>query len=167
MMVASLLPDGLFLPLSPAEIELLAPQVTYYGLDTLGIQLLGTSGWARDEVVLELDSRHTDGVIVATTRLSQDEAESFQHFRSSYEALFQQTLRSEIPAFGYDAAALLLLALQERPRTAEELLEALEGVRDFPGATGRLTIGGGRILREPHLIRIQDHELIYISSRYE
>ncbi len=164
--VASLLPDGLFLPLSPAEIELLAPQVTFYGLDTLGIQLLGTAGWARDEVVLKVDSRHTDGVIAATTRTTQDETDTFKAFRAAYEAQFHKTLRSEVPAFGYDAAALLLTALGRSPRTPGEMTEALEEIEGFPGATGRLTIDGGWIMREPHLIRIQDHELIYIRSRY-
>jgi hypothetical protein len=165
--VSSLLPDGLFLPLAPRDIQLLAPQFTYYGLDTLGIQLLGTTGWTEDEVVLEVDSRHTDGVIASTTRLSQDETEAFRRFRAGYETLFQKTLRNQVPAYGYDAAALLLQALRNNPRNSQELLEYLDDIRDFPGATGRLTIDGGKIMREPHLVRIQNHELIYISPRFD
>jgi ABC-type branched-subunit amino acid transport system substrate-binding protein len=162
--VGSLLPDGLFLPLTSRDIQLLAPQFTYYGLDTLGIQLLGTTGWTEDEVVLEVDSRHTDGVVASTTRVSQDETESFVRFRERYEALFQKTLRNSVPAFGYDAAALILFGLRENPRTSRELLRAMEGIQDFPGATGHLTVDGGRLLRIPQLIRIQNHELIYIRS---
>ncbi len=163
--VASLLPDGLFLPLKPADIQVLAPQFTFYGLDTLGIQLLGTSGWTEDEVVLEVDSRHTDGVIAATSRLRQDEMGPALRFKAEYEDLFQKTLRSDVPALGYDAAGLLLTALESRPRTPQELQAALSEIRDFPGATGRLSVESGRIVREPHLVRIQDHELIYISPR--
>jgi len=165
--VASQLPDGLFLPLSPADIQLLAPQFTYYGLDTLGIQVLGTSGWTADEIVQEVDPRHTDGVIASTTRVSQEETEAFQAFRAAYETLFQKTLRSQVPAFGFDAAGLLLTALRARPKDPQAFLQALEEIRDFPGATGRLSIEDGRILREPHLVRIQNRELIYISSRFE
>jgi len=165
--VGSLIPDGLFLPLAPRDIQLLAPQFTYYGLDTLGIQLLGTTGWTEDEVVLEVDSRHTDGVIASTTRLSQDETEAFRRFRTGYETLFQKTLRNQVPAYGYDAAALLLQALRNNPRNSQELLQSMDDIRDFPGATGRLTIDGGKILREPHLVRIQNHELIYISPRFD
>ena len=165
--MGSLAPDGLFLPLSPRDIELLAPQFTYYGLDTLGIQLLGTSGWATDEVVLQVDSRHTDGVIASTTRISQDDTEASLRFRRAYENLFQKSLRSEVPALGYDAAALFLEASRNGPRTPEELLAALEEISDFPGATGRLTIDGGLVTREPHLVRIQNQELIYISSRFD
>jgi hypothetical protein len=165
--VGSLLPDGLFLPLTARDIQLLAPQFTYFGLDTLGIQLLGTSGWTEDEVVLEVDSRHTDGVIASTTRTSQGETEAFLRFRAGYETLFRKTLRDQVPAYGYDAAALLLEALRSNPRNSWELLQALDDIKDFPGATGRLSIEGGRIMREPRLVRIQDHELIYISPRFD
>jgi hypothetical protein len=106
--VETLLPDGLFLPIPPRDIQLLAPQITFYGVDTLGAQILGTSGWTEDVVVMDVDSRHTDGVIAATTRLTQDDSESFRRFEEAYEAFFHKTLRSQIPAFGYDAAALIL-----------------------------------------------------------
>ncbi|MBT8396830.1 MAG: ABC transporter substrate-binding protein [Gemmatimonadetes bacterium] len=162
--VGSVLPDGLFLPLTARDIQLLAPQFTYYGLDTLGIQLLGTRGWTDDAVVLDVDSRHTDGVIASTTRISQDETEALRRFRLRYEALFQRSLRSEIPAYGYDAAVLILEGLREGPRTSADLLRAIRRTRDFPGATGHLTVEGDRIRRVPQLVRIQDHELIYISS---
>jgi branched-chain amino acid transport system substrate-binding protein len=165
--VGSISPDGLFLPLTPRDIQLLAPQFTFFGLDTLGIQLLGTDGWAEEEVVGEVDSRHTDGVIASTTRSSQDETPAFQRFREGYENLFQKTLRSPVPAYGFDAAALVLTALRDGPSTPEELLEAMERIQDFPGATGRLSISGGRILRDPYLVRIQDHELIYITPRFD
>ena len=112
-------------------------------------------------------SRHTDGVIASTTRMSQDETESFSRFRSGYEAFFRKSLRDQIPAYGYDAAALLLQALRSNPRNSRELLLAINTIRDFPGATGRLSVEGGRILREPRLIRIQNHELIYISPRFD
>ncbi len=113
--VGTVLPDGLFLPLTARDIQLIAPQFTYYGLDTLGIQLLGTSGWTQDEVVLEVDSRHTDGVIASTTRMSQEETEAYRRFRLRYEDHFQKTLRSQVPAYGYDAAMLLLQALRSQP----------------------------------------------------
>lgn len=162
--VGSLLPDGVFLPLSARDIQLLAPQVTYYGLDTLGIQLLGTSGWTTDEVVLDVDSRHTDGVIASTTRISQGETEAFQRFRGRYEALFQKTLRNDVPGYGYDAAALLLHALGRNPVNDQGLVGAMGTIIDFPGATGHLSVEEGRVLRTPQLIRIQNHELIYITS---
>lgn len=156
----------MFLPLKPGDIQLFAPQVTFYGLDTLGIQILGTSGWTDPSVVEGVDSRHTDGVVASTARLTQDETEAFRKFREAYETGFQKTLRSEVPAFGYDAAVLVFEALMtERPRNPEEMVAALEGIHDLPGATGVFNVEGGRITREPLLVRIQDHELIYMTRR--
>jgi len=164
--VGSILPDGLFLPLTARDIQLLAPQFTYYGLDTLGIQVLGTTGWTEDAVLAEVDSRHTDGVIASTTRISQDETESYQAFRVRYEDRFKKSLRSVVPAYGYDAASLLLHALGADPRTNEDLLRVLDDVEDFPGATGHFSLTGEQILRIPQLVRIQDRELIYITPHY-
>jgi ABC-type branched-subunit amino acid transport system substrate-binding protein len=163
--VEATLPDGIFLPLSPEDIELLAPQFTFYGMDTLGIQILGTSGWTEEEVVREVETRHTDGVIAATTRPTQDETEARRAFRRAYEEHFQKTLRSDVPAFGHDAAALFLRAFREGPRTSGQLLTALRDIRDFPGATGNLTVEEEWIVREAHLVRLLDRELIYISRR--
>ena len=161
--VARARPDGLFLPLAPHEIELLAPQLTFYGLDTLDIQFLGTSGWAADQVLSRVDSRHTDGVVTSTAHMGPEDMEAFHRFRDAYESMFQKSLRSHVPAFGYDAAALLLKALQSRPRDTDELMRALEQIRDFPGATGRLSVEGGRIRRAPRLARIQAGELVPIQ----
>jgi branched-chain amino acid transport system substrate-binding protein len=158
--VARFRPDALFLPLAPHEIELLAPQLTFYGLDTLGIQVLGTSGWASEEVLFGVDPRHTDGVITSASRMEPRDMEAFRSFRDAYEGLHRKTLRSPIPAFGYDAAALLLQAFQTRPRNARELGEALDQIQDFPGATGLLSVEGGRIVRAPRLARIEGRELL-------
>jgi ABC-type branched-subunit amino acid transport system substrate-binding protein len=164
--VASSRPDGLFLPLPPDEIELLAPQLSYFGLDTLGIQLLGTSGWTSDDVLSRVDPRHTDGVVASTSRLGAEDMEAFERFRAAYERTHRKTLRSPVPAFGYDAASLLLRAFQSQPRSPSELTRALDRIRDFPGATGRLSVENGRIIRTPRLARIQDRELVPIQGRF-
>jgi ABC-type branched-subunit amino acid transport system substrate-binding protein len=163
--VARSRPDGLFLPLGPNEIELLAPQLTCFGVDTLGIQLLGTSGWTSDDVLSGVDPRHTDGVVASTNRIGPEDMEAFDRFRVAYERLFRKTLRSQVPAFGYDAASLFLHALQSRPRDAMELTRALNQIRGFPGATGRLSIEGGRVARVPRLVQIQGRELVPLQNR--
>ena len=114
-----------------------------------------------------VDSRHTDGVIAATIRLTQEETDAYRRFREAYETFFQKTLRSQAPAFGYDAASLVLSALESGPRNSRELVAALEEIRDLPGATGSLSVDRGWVIREPLLVRIQDHELIYITRRYD
>lgn len=149
------LPAALVLPIPAGDIELLAPQITYYGLDTLGVQLLGTEDWTEPEVFESVPARHLNGVVAATP---QDAV--WERFVEDYEETHQQTLRSRIPALGYDAAGLLLEAVATGARDPEELRRALESIENYPGATGLLSVRDGRIVRSYRLVRLRDGELI-------
>jgi ABC-type branched-subunit amino acid transport system substrate-binding protein len=151
----SLDPVALFLPLSPEDVELLAPQVTFYGLDTLGIQVLGTSGWTNSEVLKSVPSRHTDGVVATMPVSAGPGSPGYERFKEAYEAYFQRSLVSPIPALGYDAAILLLQAAKEGARTPAELAAALERVHDVEGATGILSVRDGRVFRRTEVVRIE------------
>ncbi len=160
--VSELRPDALVLPVDAQEIELLAPQLTYFGLDTLGIRFLGTAEWAEPGVLGTIPQRHTDGFVVATPRRPGGPTEAYLRFVDDYETVLRKTLRSSIPALGYDAAGLMLEALASGMRSPRALRAALEQIRDFPGATGTLSIEDGRVLREHHLVRLRDGDMIPI-----
>jgi ABC-type branched-subunit amino acid transport system substrate-binding protein len=151
----SLDPVALFLPLSPEDVELVAPQVTFYGLDTLGIQVLGTSGWTNPEVLKSVPSRHTDGVVATMPVSAGPGSPGYERFKAAYEAHFQRSLVSPIPALGYDAAILLLEAAKEGARTPAEMAAALENVHDVEGATGILSVRDGRVVRRTEVVRIE------------
>lgn len=160
--VRELRPDALVLPVGAQEIELLAPQLTYFGLDTLGIRFLGTAEWAEPGVLQTTPHRHTDGFVVATPRRPGGPTEAYLRFVEDYETVLRKTLRSSIPALGYDAAGLMLEALASGMRSPRALRAALEEIRDFPGATGTLSVENGRVLREHHLVRLRDGDMIPI-----
>lgn len=144
--VAASGPDALVLPVPPADVEALAPQVTFYGLDTLGIQVLGTSAWTDAGVRDAVSERHLSGVVVASPDVAA--REGYDRFVDAYEARFRRSLfgAGGAPA-GYDAASLLLTAAQSGARSPAQMAEALQEVRDFPGATGRLSIEDGKVIR--------------------
>jgi len=138
--------EALLLPVPAADVEALAPQVTFYGLDTLGIQILGTSAWADAGVRDVVGARHLSGVVVAAPDLSG--ATGYDRFVEAYEARFRRTLIEPGGALvGYDAAALLIEAARSGARSPAAMAEALERIEDFPGATGRLSVEGGRVVR--------------------
>jgi branched-chain amino acid transport system substrate-binding protein len=153
---ASVRPDVLVLPIPARDVELVAPQVTFFGLDSLGIEVLGTRGWTDREILGRVDPRHTNGVVAATPQPAEGEPEGARAFRQAYERFFSNTLRSTVPAYGYDAARLLLEAVRRGARTAGDVTGALEGLRDFEGATGRLSVRDGRLTREHYVVCIQD-----------
>lgn len=154
--VAAAAPQALVLPLSPREVEVIAPQVTFYGLDSLGIRVLGTGGWTGDETLRNVDARHTDGVVAVTSQPPGPVRERYEAFVQAYEAFHRKTLRTPVAALGYDAALLVLRALEGGARTPAEVARALEGIRDLPGATGDLSVRDGRIVRRYTPVLIQN-----------
>lgn len=165
--VRELQPAALVLPLPASDIELLAPQITYFGLDTLGIQVLGTAEWAESSTLNAVEPRHTDGVVVATPRTPGRPTEAYERFVEDYETTLQKTLRSRIPALGYDAVGLLIEALRSGAREAESVRRALEEIQDFEGATGTLSVSEGRIVRVHRLVRLRNREMIPIRVDIE
>jgi branched-chain amino acid transport system substrate-binding protein len=152
--VAELAPEALVLPIPASDVELLAPQITFFGLDTLGIQVLGTGGWASESVVESVDSRHTTGVVAATATVPGEPPPGRARFVLEYESRLRKTLRSPIPALGFDAAELILEAASASgARTPEDLRRALEQIEDHEGATGTLSVREGRIVRAHHLVK--------------
>jgi branched-chain amino acid transport system substrate-binding protein len=138
--------QALVLPVPPSDVEALAPQITFYGVDTLGIQLLGTAAWTDAGVRDAVADRHLSGVVVASP--DQEDRSGWDRFVEAYETRFRRTLVDPggAPA-GFDAASLLLEAARSGARSPSEMVAALESIRDFPGATGVLSVVDGRIVR--------------------
>ena len=153
--VDSLRPDALVLPLPARDVELMAPQVTFYGLDSLEIRVLGTAGWTEEDMLSRVDTRHTNGVVAASPQPPDSESEGYRTFVDAYEAYHQRTLPSTVPALGYDAAALLLVGIRMGASTPSQLLANLENISGFPGATGVYSIEEGRVVREHFVICLQ------------
>jgi ABC-type branched-subunit amino acid transport system substrate-binding protein len=161
--VSLLDPVAVFIPVPPEDVELLAPQVTFYGLDTLAIQVLGTSGWTDPQALETVDTRHTTGVVATAPVGAGPGSEGYRRFREAYESHFQRSLVSPVPALGYDAALLLLEAAREGPRTPQQMRRALENVREVEGATGIFSVEGGRVVRRTEVVRIEHGTLIPIG----
>jgi len=153
-------PVALFAPVPPEDVELLAPQIIFHGLDTLAIQTLGTSGWTDAQTLAAVDDRHTTGV-VATAPVGVGPASAGEmRFQQAYERYFQRSLVSPVPALGYDAALLLLEAARSGARTPGQLRSSLERLRAVEGVTGTFSVLGGRVIRRTHVVRIEHGTLI-------
>jgi ABC-type branched-subunit amino acid transport system substrate-binding protein len=160
----ALSPQALVLPVPPRDIEALAPQVSFFGLDTLGIKILGTAGWADENVLRNVSPRHTSGVVLATPQQPGPDAPGYRRFVDAYEARFQRSLRDDIPALGYDAASLILLAVNLGASSPGDVQRALERIQNFEGATGVLSVRNGHVIRAHNLVCIQDRALVEVRT---
>jgi ABC-type branched-subunit amino acid transport system substrate-binding protein len=154
---------ALFMPIPPEDVEFLAPQVVHFGLDTLGIEMLGTSGWTDQQSLSAVDTRLTDGV-VATAPVEAEDVERMP-FRTAYEDHFQRTLVSSTPAAGYDAALVLLEALRPGRVLPDQVRGSFESLSDVPGATGLFSVVDGRLVRRTQVVRIENRTLVPIEIR--
>jgi len=162
--VEMLEPVGIFLPVPPEDIEYLGPQIAHFALDTLAIELVGTSGWTDSRVLELVQPRYTDGVVATATTGSTLGLPGLQRFRDAYEQYFQRTLTTTTPAFGYDATLLLLEALRPGRISPSELRVAIGGLEGVEGATGTFSVVNDRIVRETQVVRIQNRELVPLGD---
>ena len=153
-------PVALFVPVPAEDVELLAPQLTFFGLDTLAIRILGTGGWTDAQTLETVDDRHTTGVVATAHVSGGPGSPGYARFKEAYEGYFRRSLVSPVPALGYDAALLLLEGAREGPRTREQLHAAMERVRSLEGATGTFSVVGGKVMPSTRVVRIEHGILI-------
>lgn len=153
-------PVAIFAPVPPEDVELLAPQIIFHGLDTLAIATLGTSGWTDAQTLEAVDDRHTTGVVATAPVGVGPGTPGEVKFQQAYERHFQRSLVSPVPALGYDAALLVLEAARAGARTPGQLRSSLERLRGVEGVTGTFSVIAGRVIRRTHVVRIEHGTLI-------
>jgi ABC-type branched-subunit amino acid transport system substrate-binding protein len=157
--VEMLEPVGIFLPIPREDVEFLAPQVAHFALDTLAIELLGTSAWTDPGVLEVVEPIYLNGVVATVPVGVGPFSPGQERFRAAYEEHFQRTLVSTTPALGYDAALLLLEALRPGRVGPAEVRESFRGLRDIEGATGIFSIIDDRVVRRTEVVRIRNRSL--------
>jgi len=163
--VVELEPDALVMLLPPEDVETVAPQIAYWGVDDLeDLLILGNESWSSEQVLEAVPTRHTNGILTVSSREPGGElGPGWQEFVEAYEEHFMRTLRSPVPALGYDAARLLMEAARNGDGTPEGMLRSLERIREFPGATGLLSVVDGRIQRAYLPVEIQNRRLLPVA----
>lgn len=155
--VAGIRPQGLVLFVPPESAELLAPQMAYLREDEFGIVMLGGASWGSDAVLRALPAARTDGILTVVPHVGDGFGPGWDRFVGMYEEHFRRTLRSPVPALGYDAAMLLLEAARRGGATSPaEVRRGLESIQGYPGATGTFSVVDGRLVRVYHPVRIQN-----------
>ena len=145
--IAQTAPHVLYLILSPAEASLILAE----GKETAGLE--GTAIIVQElsfePYLLELSGDSAIGVYLSQTSMQYDRSsDAYQTFLLGYRDRFAQEPTTAFHAFGYDAAGMLLNAIQLSavPQTdgglvidREAILANLFATRNFPGLTGSLT----------------------------
>lgn len=165
--VESLAPQLLVVLSSPEDLELLAPQMSFMGFDTLGIQVAGTLAWTSPNVTRSVARRHLDRVIAVSPFSPGEPAvagESGAAFRAAYESRFRKTLQSDVPAVGFDLFRMALAAFADGRASRGGAARGAERLLRFQGVTGTFSVVDGRLEREAFPVRVFAGELLPLDA---
>jgi ABC-type branched-subunit amino acid transport system substrate-binding protein len=153
-------PFALFVAAPDRDVPQIAPQISFYGLDGVGAQVLGDAIWASDAVRRLVPVRDLEGVVAAAS-LPADRAAGVAdpEFIELFEQAYRRSLGNVLPALGYDAAHLVLQALPNQSVTPEAVTRRFELLAEVRAATGTLSVRDARLVRTPHLVVIRNGRL--------
>jgi ABC-type branched-subunit amino acid transport system substrate-binding protein len=128
--------DAIFLPGNAQQAGLLAPQLAFYNV--VGVTLLGSNGWNSEDLV-KVGGRFMEGAIFVDSFFVDQTDPQVKEFVQRYRVRFQQE-PDIFSAQAYDSGRMILKALETGANSGRKMRDALSGIRDFPGVSGRTTV---------------------------
>lgn len=132
--IASKNPDVIFMPDYYNIVAMIAKQAREAGLD---MTFLGADGWDGLLTVVD-DPSILDGCYFCNHYSTDDPDENVQNFLASYTEKYNETPVS-FSALGYDAAKILLTAIETAGSTDAQAIVDAMAATDIDGVTGHIT----------------------------
>lgn len=134
-------PDAIWIPGYYTDVGLIAKQARELGINAV---LLGGDGWDSDKTA-EIGREAIDGAYFSNHYASDDESPEVRRFIDSYKAKYGGKLPDAMAILGYDAMLVMTDAISRAGSTDRRAIrDALAATKDFPGASGRLTMDKNR-----------------------
>jgi len=141
-------PQALYLPGFYSEVGIIARQARELGLTQ---PLLGGDGWDSSRL-FELAGGALEGAYFSSHYAMDNPAPELRRFVSAFQARYGRTPEAA-SALGYDAAKVSLAAIERAESlSGPAIRDALARTKDFPAATGNLTLDAARNPVKPAVI---------------
>jgi ABC-type branched-subunit amino acid transport system substrate-binding protein len=153
--------EALFVPDYADRINLIAPQIAFYGLEN--IQLLGTNGW-NDEELPRLTRQFVEGAVFTDSFFLRSTYPFIQDFVEKFFNRYGEE-PTILEAQGYDIAGIILTLLNDsQVLSREDLRRALAQLQNFPGITGATRFDLiGEADKVLYLLQIQNGSIVQIN----
>jgi branched-chain amino acid transport system substrate-binding protein len=146
-------PDIVFVPGYYTDAANIAVQARKLGIR---VPLVGGDGWDSAKLA-EIGGDAMDGCYFCTHYFQQDPRPRVQEFLRDYRKQFGAA-PDAMAALGFDAARLLLAAIEKAPsQSGSDISAALAATKDFDGVTGRISIDPDRNAVKPAIILEMKH----------
>jgi ABC-type branched-subunit amino acid transport system substrate-binding protein len=120
--------QGLFIPAEAEDIVMIAPQVAFHRIHT---QIFGSNGWHNQKVIDDGNRYVVNAMFSASFEPDQTQG-NWVEFRKAYKARFNSD-PDKISAMGYDAASLVLKAIETAGDDPEKIAAALSNTTGYNG----------------------------------
>ncbi|MFC2076081.1 ABC transporter substrate-binding protein [candidate division KSB1 bacterium] len=132
--IRELTPEALFVPASPQDIILIAPQIGYMRLIA---QILGNSNWC-SEFVLSESGLYVEDAVFSLDHIPGSENGPGREFIRKYRDRFAEDPFVPWAMLGYDAMQVVLLGLKDKPPSRALMPDALAKIENYNGVSGYL-----------------------------
>jgi branched-chain amino acid transport system substrate-binding protein len=154
-------PDAIFIPAYYTEVGLIARQARQLGLKAV---LLGGDGWDSPKL-FEIGAQAVQGSYFSNHYTSESNNKATQDFIKNFKAKYGGETPDGLAAAGYDAAMILIQAMESAPTvTSEAIRNALATTKDFDGATGKITINSDRNAdKDAFIVKVDGKALKFVT----
>lgn len=152
--------EGLFIPDSAFRVRMISSQLAFYNI--MGLQIFGTSLWNSPDL-LRRGNGYVEGAFFVDSFHARGLAPETVNFADAYRAVYNREPQT-MEALAYDTMKLVLGILEDPGiATRNGFANALLATKNFQGATGNISFGGGRVARkEAVILKIQGGEIVQV-----
>jgi ABC-type branched-subunit amino acid transport system substrate-binding protein len=144
--------DGLQAVFIPDSAQTAVPLAIQLRRAQPGVVLLGSNGW-NDPATLAPVAETIEGTVFVDGFFPSSQRRATQDFVAAYKAAYASTPEI-LEAQAYDAAKLVVAALQTGARSRAQMIAALQSPHTVDGAAGSVVVGPQGVQRQLFLLRI-------------
>jgi len=155
-------PDAIYLPGYYTEVGLICRQARELNIS---IPLMGGDGWDSDKT-FEIGRDAVNGCFFTNHYSPDEDRPQVKEFVAAYKQKYNGKTPDAMAILGYDAMHLLADAITRAGDTkGKAIRDALAATKDFPGATGSITMDADRNAKKPIVIlKIEDGKTHFVGS---
>ena len=155
-------PDVIIITGYYSEASLIAKQARQFGIKAT---FVGGDGWDGSSLI-PVGGKAVEGAYFSNHFSVEDKSPAVQDFVARYKAKYKNTWPDAFAALGYDALKLLADAITRAGGTdSAKLKDAIAQTKDFPGVSGKITIGPDRNAQKSAvIITIKEGALKYAGT---
>jgi len=154
-------PDVIIITGYYPEASLIAKQARQFGIKAT---LVGGDGWDGSSLI-PVGGKAIEGAFFSNHFSTEDKSPLVQDFVKKYKQKYN-AVPDAFAALGYDAAKLLADAIKRAGSTdSEKIRAAIQDTENFPGVSGKITIGKDRnAVKSAVIVTIKDGALKYAET---